>query len=66
MAEGFGFRLKVEGDAAKPGFADNLIVDLSAEFDRKMKAKDGKRATTQKRWIALGVLPAIPFEVVKR
>lgn len=41
------------------GYADNLIVEVFAEVE----AKDGKGA--QKQRISLGVLPAVPFEIVK-
>ncbi len=55
--------LVLQSDAAKtkPGLRGNLIVEVSGE--RTPAAKAGKPKGNRQR-IPLGVLPAIPFEVV--
>ncbi len=63
---GLAFQLKVEGEAAKVGFADNVIVEAFREVAVKKKGENGDTAPTQKRRVSLGVLPAIPFVVVQR
>jgi hypothetical protein len=45
------------------GFADNLIVETFREYTPKQK--DGK-PSNQKRRYSMGVLPAIPIEIVQR
>lgn len=57
------FQLTADGDAVQVGFADNLIVEAFTEIVQA--TKDGK-AAKQKRRVSLGVLPAIPIEVVPR
>ena len=54
--------LKAEGDALKPGYADNLIVEISREVERKQQ---NPNAAGQKQRVSLGILPAIPIEVVQ-
>lgn len=54
--------LKADADALHVGYADNLIVEAFLEV--QPKGKDGKPAN-KKRRVPLGVLPAIPFEVVQ-
>ncbi len=58
------FDVSVEGEAAKPGFADNLIVQAYTH----VPAKGGKKgaATGKTRRVLAGTLPAIPIEVVAR
>jgi len=65
-ANGLTFQLKVDGEAAKPGFADNLIVEVFTEVTIKPRGKDKEKATPRKRRLFVGVLPAIPFVVVER
>lgn len=60
VPDGLAFLLKAEGDALEPGLKDNLIVSVYAE--RMVKSK--RSGAEQKQRIALGYLPAIPFEVV--
>lgn len=60
---GVAFALKTDGEVAKAGFADNLIVEAFGERVVRRKGKDGEK---QKRRVSLGVLPAIPFEIVPR
>jgi len=62
VPEGLSFRLKAQKDSIQSGFADNLIVEAFREFTPKQK--DGKPAN-QKRRISMGVLPAIPIEIVQ-
>ncbi|MHC4062977.1 MAG: hypothetical protein ACYSUI_00530 [Planctomycetota bacterium] len=63
VPKGLVLLLKADGDAAKAGFEDNLIVEAFTEFaGRKQRGK----ALGQKRLVSLGVLPAIPFEIVQR
>ena len=67
VPDGLAFVLKVEGDAAPAGFADNLIVEAFTERPVKRRDKKGKKggkATGQTRRVSLGLLPAIPFVVV--
>jgi len=65
VSRGLTFQLKVEGEAAKPGFADNLIVEVFRETEVTKKGEGGAKPTTRKRRYSLGVLPAIPFVVVQ-
>jgi len=58
---GLTFRLKADGDAVKVGFADNLIVEAFTEVPW---GRPGNQAKKQKQRVSLGVLPAIPFEIV--
>jgi len=53
-------QLKTTGDALKPGLAGNLVVEAFAQV-----AWGGKGGKLQKRRVPLGMLPAIPFEVVE-
>jgi hypothetical protein len=61
VPSGLTFLLKAENDAHKPGFVDNLIVEAFAEVAKR--GKGGGKPTGKQR-VSLGVLPAIPFEVV--
>jgi len=61
LPDGLELLLKADGDAAKAGFADNLIVEVFTES----APRPGGNAATQKRRVSLGVLPAIPFEIVR-
>lgn len=60
---GMAFELATERDAAQPGLVDNLIIEAFIEFERP--AKEGQAAGQRQR-IALGTLPAIPFEIVQK
>jgi len=59
--------LGAEGEAAKSGYADNLIVEVYVRYPaREQKGRDGKmRNIPAGRWYA-GVLPAIPFVLVPK
>ena len=57
------FTLKADGSAVKAGLMDNLIVDFSTEKESNSPGNPGK---PQKQRVYMGVLPAIPFEVVQR
>jgi hypothetical protein len=63
VPEGLAFQLKADKDTMQSGFVDNLIVEAFREFTPKQK--DGKPAN-QKRRYSMGVLPAIPIEIVQR
>lgn len=52
---------KADPNIAQVGYSGNLIVEASAEIEQRRQ--EGKPA--RKRRIPLGVLPAIPFEVVR-
>jgi len=54
--------LTINADDKHVGYADNLIVEALAEMNAK--GKQGPQA--QKQSVSAGVLPAIPFEIVKR
>jgi hypothetical protein len=62
VPEGLAFELKADKDAVHSGFADNLIVEVFREFTPKQQK--GKPAP-QKRRYSMGVLPAIPIEIVQ-
>lgn len=62
-AEGLTMRLKADGDKAKAGFSDNLIVEMI--MNRETKGADGGGSNPKQR-VSLGVLPAIPITVVKQ
>jgi len=77
VPEGLTFQLKAEGDAAKAGFADNLIVEAFMWYEVKQRGnsqgkktdqgKDTKdKPPPQKRRVSAGILPAVPFVVVQR
>jgi hypothetical protein len=55
--------LKADPDVVKAGLTDNLIVE--AFIEPAGRQQDGKPAK-QKQRVSLGVLPAIPFEIVQR
>ncbi len=59
---GLAFVLKADRDAVQVGFADNLIVEAFAEAANR---RPGAQAQKKER-VSLGVLPAIPFEIVQR
>jgi hypothetical protein len=62
--DGLSLLLKADAEAAKPGLKDNLIIEvLTGGATRPGAAKP--RAARVDRY-SLGVLPAIPLEVVKR
>jgi hypothetical protein len=63
VPDGLEFVLKADGDAAKAGFADNLIVEA---FTETAGGQKGGKAATQRQRVSLGVLPAIPIEIVQR
>jgi hypothetical protein len=56
------FTLKADGAVAKAGFADNLIIEAFTERDQP--GKNG--AAGQKQRVRVGVLPAIPIEIVQK
>ncbi len=58
---GLAFRLSAERDAVQGNFGDNLIVEAYREFTPK--AQPGKPPPPKRR-SSMGVLPAIPVEVV--
>lgn len=59
--KGLAVTLKADGEAAKPGLADNLIFEIFSPAGA-VPARDGKPAAVRQR-ASLGILPAIPFEV---
>jgi hypothetical protein len=59
--EGLSFAVKADGDAAAVGFEDNLIVNAYTE---RPAGRQGEGAAKRKRRVFLGVLPAIPIEIV--
>ena len=62
---GLNLILKADADAPQVGYVDNLIVETSIEIEPKGKQADSGVAK-KKRRVSLGVLPAIPFEIVRR
>ena len=63
VPEGLAFRLKADKDAMKSGFADNLIIEA---FAKRVRRDQGGKTSKKKQRVSLGVLPAIPFEIVLR
>lgn len=61
-ATGNRYTLVLKADDKHTGYADNLIVEAFGEA--KTPARAG--AAGQKQRVSLGVLPAIPFEIVQR
>ena len=59
--DGLSFILRA-GDGLKAGYADNAIVEAS--LDPPDQPQDAKKKR-QKQRVFLGVLPAIPFEIVQ-
>ena len=55
------FALKAEGPNAKPGLANNAIIEVFIEREHKPKDKP-----PQKRRVSMGLLPAVPFAVYER
>jgi len=62
IRDGLKFQLLAD-DSTEVGLADNLVVELFIEISRK---SDDDGAPKQKRRVSLGVLPAIPIEIVKK
>ena len=60
---GMEFVVRADGDGVKAGYADNLIVEA---FTERSAGREGTKAAQQRRRTSLGVLPAIPFEIVER
>ncbi|NIA14199.1 MAG: hypothetical protein GWP08_08960 [Nitrospiraceae bacterium] len=61
VQEGLAFTLKADAGTAQAGVSDNLIVDASMD----VMVKTGKKGEPKKkRRVPVGVLPAIPFEIV--
>jgi len=60
---GLAFNLKADGDTIQPGFADNLIVEAFLEVEGGNQAGNAPNQTQR---ASLGLLPAIPFEIVAR
>jgi hypothetical protein len=67
LASGWTLTVKAAGpaeaQAVKVGYADNLLVEAFAEVP--VKGKDGK-VTGQTRRVTIGVLPAIPVQIVQQ
>ncbi len=61
VPEGLAFRLRADGDALESGFADNLIVEAFREYMPKQQEGQPK---PKKRRNSMGILPAIPIQIV--
>ncbi|HSW46564.1 MAG TPA: hypothetical protein VLM89_13435 [Phycisphaerae bacterium] len=61
VSEGLALVVKADDKAAKVGSADNLVVEA---FTEMAQGKQGQNA--KKTRVSLGVLPAIPLEIVNR
>jgi hypothetical protein len=59
---GVTLTLKADANAAQVGDSANLIVEVSTELEGK---RPGGQPAARKRRISLGVLPAIPFQIVR-
>jgi hypothetical protein len=60
--QGVAIQLSVDAEKAAPGLKGNLIVD--AFLERPVYGADGKPRGNTRR-IAVGTLPAVPFEVAE-
>lgn len=60
VPEGLAFTLQTDSNAVDTGLTDNLIVEAF------MERPVGKGPTQTMQRVSLGVLPAIPFEIVTR
>jgi len=58
-----GFELVLKADSKHIGYADNLIIEA---FTEELAARPKAGPLAQKRRVSLGVLPAIPFEIVQQ
>jgi hypothetical protein len=58
------FAITADGNTAKIGLADNLIVDVSA--DPPNNPQQDKQKKAQKQRVYIGTLPAIPFEITPK
>ncbi|MBM4038981.1 MAG: hypothetical protein FJ290_10765 [Planctomycetes bacterium] len=65
LPDGLAFQLRAQGAAAKVGFADNLIVEVTTDNAAQPKGKGAGKGGGQSQRISLGLLPAIPFVVVQ-
>ncbi|MBM3335955.1 hypothetical protein FJY63_14955 [Candidatus Sumerlaeota bacterium] len=65
VPSGLVVELKADGHKVKAGFADNLIVEAYTEM-QTLFGRQPKKTANQGGRVSLGVLPAIPFEVVRR
>ena len=63
LPDGLAFVVKAEAGAAKPGTADNLIVEA---YLKNAGGGQGGKGAARGRRTSLGTLPAIPFEIVKK
>jgi hypothetical protein len=62
VPQGLSFQLKANKDTVQSGFADNLIIEAIREY--RPKNKNGK--LQPKRRSPMGVLAAIPIQVVQQ
>jgi len=64
-----GFTFVLKADDKHTGYADNLIIEVFTEQDAKSRSFGGKPpkqgAVAQKQRVSAGILPAVPFEIVK-
>ena len=63
VSDGLTLKLKADANTAKTGLVDNLIVEA---FTENAGRRPGRQGAKRKRRFSLGVLPAIPFEIVQR
>jgi hypothetical protein len=62
-SSGLVLELEADGELVEAGFEDNLIVEAFVEMENPAQGVGDQGRT---RRISLGVLPAIPFEIVRR
>jgi hypothetical protein len=63
VSGGWTLTLQADAKAVKVGYADNLLLEAYAEVAAKGK---GSQATTQKKRVTVGVLPALPVQIVQQ
>ena len=62
VPQGLTFQLTADKNACQGGLADNLIVEA---FRNAPPAQQNGRPAIQKRRVSMGLLPAIPIEIVQ-
>lgn len=59
--EGASIEVKADGGKVKVGLADNLVIEAFGQSSSRRAGGSGSRASQR---FSMGVLPAIPFEIV--
>jgi hypothetical protein len=63
VEDGLSFQLKSNKNEVQAGFKDNLIIEVFAEFTPRNKKGEN---VSKKRRVSMGLLPAIPIEIISQ